>query len=51
LVAFDVFLGSVVFVPVSLQMIDIAEAFMVGIEGITSECFLWHLVCERVMMS
>ena len=37
LVAFDTFLGSVVFVPVSLPVVDISKAFMVGMDGLISK--------------
>ena len=37
LVTFDVCLGSVVFVPVPLPVVDILQAFMVGMEVLLSK--------------
>ena len=51
LVAFDVFLGSVVFVHVPLPVVDIVEAFMVDMEGLISERCRWCPVCVRVVVS
>ena len=51
LLVFDMFLGSVVFVPVPLPVVDIAESFMVGIGSLLSEHCLWRPVCERIVVS
>ena len=50
LVAFDVFLGSVVFVHVPLPVVDIVGAFMVGMEGLISKCCLWPPMYMRFMV-
>ena len=39
------------FVPVPLLVVDAAEVFMVGIEGLISERYLWRPVCVRVVVS
>jgi hypothetical protein len=40
-----------VFVPVPLLVVDVAEVFMVGIEGLISERCLWRPVSVRVVVS
>ena len=51
LLVFDMFLGSVVFVPVPLPGVDIAEAFMSDTGSLISDHCFWRSVCERVVVS
>ena len=50
LVTFKSFLGSGVFVPVPLPVVDMAEVFLVGMAVLISKCCLWSPVCVNAVV-